>query len=457
MQYPRLLIAAGSSGSGKTLITCGLLQALVNRGIRVTSFKCGPDYIDPMFHTKVIGTRARNLDTFFTDNDLTRYLFHKQAKESDVSIIEGVMGYYDGLGGIETKASTYELATVLDAPVILVVNGAGMSLSIVAYIKGFLEYKKDSCIKGVLLNQVSAMIYPKLKKVIEKELGISVFGYIEKLPELVIESRHLGLLMPFEIAQLSDKLNQLAMHLEATIDIDRLLSLAQAAPAIKVKERVFHKVSGKPVIGIARDEAFCFLYEDNIELLQELGAEVLEFSPLHDSVLPLGLDGLILPGGYPELYTKALSANDTMKNSIREFILGGKPCLAECGGFLYLHTEMEAANGTVYPMLNIIAGKAYRTDKLSRFGYITLTVDKPQILLESASDSIRGHEFHYYESTAPGDTFYAQKPTGSRGWKCIHGQTNLLAGFPHFYYYSNPQAVQRFLKECVKLKNNLEV
>lgn len=448
MKYPRLLLAAGSSGSGKTLITCGLLQALVNRGLTVASFKCGPDYIDPMFHTKVIGTKSRNLDTFFTDDDTTRYLFGKQARESDISMIEGVMGYYDGLGGIDTKASTYELANVLGAPVIFIVNGVGMSLSIVAYIKGFLEYKVDSRIKGILLNQVSAMMYPKLKQLIETELGIPVFGYIEKVPELVIESRHLGLLMPTEIEQLSDKLNRLAGYMEQTVDIDRLLSLANMASDFEIQAPRFHKVTGNPVIGIARDEAFCFLYEDNIELLQTLGATVVEFSPLHDHALPANLDGLILPGGYPELFAKQLSTNESMKDSIQAFILNQNPCLAECGGFLYLHTEMEDSKGICYPMLDIISGKAYKTKRLNRFGYVTLTSDQQQVLLESGSDWIKAHEFHYYESTSPGDTFYARKPTGNRGWNCIHGEGNLIAGFPHLYYYSNPEVIYRFLETC---------
>ncbi|MBD8938909.1 MAG: cobyrinic acid a,c-diamide synthase, partial [Lachnospiraceae bacterium] len=208
MKQPRFMLAAPSSGSGKTMITCGILQILKNRGYRVSSFKCGPDYIDPMFHTKVLGTISRNLDTFFTGEEMTRFLFAKTAQQTDLSVIEGVMGYYDGLGGIRTKASSYDLARVTDTPVILIVNAKGMSLSILAQIKGFLDYQKDSKIKGVILNQTSEVMCEDLRPLIEENCKIPVLGYVPKVAECVIESRHLGLVTPAEMTDLQERIEK---------------------------------------------------------------------------------------------------------------------------------------------------------------------------------------------------------------------------------------------------------
>ena len=322
------MLAAPSSGSGKTMITCGILQILKNRGYRVSSFKCGPDYIDPMFHTKVLGTISRNLDTFFTGEEMTRCLFAKTAQQTDLSVIEGVMGYYDGLGGIRTKASSYDLARVTDTPVILIVNAKGMSLSILAQIKGFLDYQKDSKIKGVILNQTSEMTCRMLTPKIESELGICVFGYVPKIADWHLESRHLGLVLPDEISDLREQMQRLADILEKTLDIESILQMAEGAKEMeddmpKSLKQLFadphvQKIrTQRPQIAVAKDEAFCFLYEDNLKLLEELGAEITFFSPLHNAKVPENADGLLLPGGYPELFAAGLSENSEMLASIR--------------------------------------------------------------------------------------------------------------------------------------------
>ena len=232
MKIPRILLAAGSSGSGKTLITCGLLQALMERGVKTASFKCGPDYIDPMFHSRVIGTKSRNLDTFFTESEVTRYLLARTAKDCEIAVMEGVMGFYDGVAGTTTRASAYDLAKVTDTPVILIVNSRGMSVSLAAYVRGFMEYRKDSHIRGVIFNQMSPMLYPRMKKLLEEELGVEVLGYVPKVEDCVIESRHLGLVLPDEIPELKERLHKLAGVLEKTLEIDRTLKLAQKAPEI---------------------------------------------------------------------------------------------------------------------------------------------------------------------------------------------------------------------------------
>ena len=493
-RIPRILLAAGASGSGKTLLTCGLLQVLVNRGIKTVSFKCGPDYIDPMFHTQVIGTKSRNLDTFFTGEDITRSLLAKNSADCEIAVMEGVMGFYDGVAGTTTLASAYDLARVTDTPVILIVNSKGMSVSLAAYIKGFLEYKKDSRIKGVIFNQMSPMLYPRMKKLVEEELGIKVLGYVPRVEDCVIESRHLGLILPEEIPELKGRLLKLAEVLEHSLEIEEILKLANEAPVLEypllektderslcqpagtsaIAEKVKREVDAltemsqvytwkstkKLRIGLAKDEAFCFFYEDNLDLLRSMGAELVAFSPVHDGHLPENLDGLLLYGGYPELNGKALEENLSMRQEIAAAIKDGMPCLAECGGFMYLHESMEGMDGKFYEMAGVIPGKVWRTPRLTRFGYITLKQNQgishgkqeTAILGESDLGVSPAHEFHYFDSDNCGTAFHASKPESKRGWDCMHGSDHLLAGFPHLYYYANPKIPQAFLKKCLEYK-----
>ena len=461
MKAARILLAAGASGSGKTLITCGLLQALVNRGLKTASFKCGPDYIDPMFHSRVIGAKSRNLDTFFTDSETTKYLFCENAADCDISVMEGVMGFYDGVAGTTTKASAYDLASVTDTPVILIVNSRGMSVSLAAYVKGFMEYRKDSHIQGVIFNQMSPMLYPRMKELLEKELNIKVLGYVPKMDDCVIESRHLGLVLPDEIPELKENLHRLAEVLEKTLDIDAILQLAESARELSAKEPRIDFCLKHPLrIGVADDEAFCFFYEDNFRLLRKMGAELVHFSPIRDKKLPVGLDGLLLYGGYPELNGKALEENLSMRQEIAAAIKDGMPCLAECGGFMYLHESMEGMDGKFYEMAGVIPGKVWRTPRLTRFGYITLKQNQgishgkqeTAILGESDLGVSPAHEFHYFDSDNCGTAFHASKPESKRGWDCMHGSDHLLAGFPHLYYYANPKIPQAFLKKCLEYK-----
>lgn len=460
MRQPRFLLSAGASGSGKTMITCGILAALRKRGKRVSSFKCGPDYIDPMFHSRVLKAKSRNLDTFFTDRETTRYLFAQGAEGTDISVMEGVMGYYDGLGGISTKASASDLADVTDTPVVLIVNTKGMSLSVAAYIKGFLEYEAHPHIKGVIFNQMSPMLYPRMKKVVEEQLNVRVYGYVPVLKDLTLDSRHLGLVLPEEVEDLEKKFSLLADTLEQTLDLDGLISLAEEAPEIEnqcpenienyLKSQEAQKIrEEKPVIAVAKDEAFCFIYEDNLKLLRELGAELVPFSPLHDKKLPEGTKGLLLYGGYPELYAKELEENAPMRQEIQDVLNQGMPCLAECGGFMYLHETMEDLKGNAYQGTGNISGRAFYTGKLTRFGYVELSARKEGVL-GAGKTPIRAHEFHYFDSTSCGGDFVAKKPGSSWNWNCIHGTGKSLWGFPHLYYHACPQVAEGFLKACLE-------
>lgn len=451
-KFPRLMIAAPKSGSGKTLITCGLLNALLIRKITCHSFKCGPDYIDPMFHHYVLGIKGGNLDTYFLPKDQVRELFMNQAKGAMISVIEGVMGYYDGVGGSSTWASSYDVAVSLEVPVILVLDGKGASLSLAAVVKGFAEYKENSHIKGVILNRTSKAMAERLKPEIEA-LGVKFYGYLPECEEGRLESRHLGLVLPEEREGLKNQLDLLAGRLEETLDIDGILKLAQSASDLpaqeesQIKEDTSYILPDPISIGVARDEAFCFYYEENVSLLKKMGVQLIPFSPLHDKNLPEGICGLILGGGYPELYAKELSDNESMIKDIRKARENSVPILAECGGFLYLHEELEIEEGISYPMAGIVRAKAFPTNRLSRFGYIEVKAkEETPYLMEG--ESIRGHEFHYWDSTDHGIQMEAQKPLGGKSWQCIHANGNMMAGFPHLYYRSNPSVPERFVRMC---------
>lgn len=463
MQLPRIMLAAPSSGSGKTLITCGLLQALKNRGLKLASFKCGPDYIDPLFHTRVLGVPSRNLDTYFTGKELTLALFGTHAQGTDLAVMEGVMGFYDGVAGVTMTASSWELADVTDTPVILVVNMRGMSLSVAALIRGFVQMQTNSHIRGVILNQTSEFMCRQLAPIIEEQCGIPVLGYVPKVTECVIESRHLGLVTPAELTDLQERIEKLAEILTETLDLDAILQVASEASNLnwrsleqflpeayrrQSEDCLENDQAEQPVrIGVARDEAFCFYYEDNLDLLRRLGVEIVSFSPLHDRQLPEGLQGLLIGGGYPELYAQQLSDNRSMREDIRLKIADGIPYLAECGGFMYLHETMEDMEGHLWPMVGSLPGKAFYTGKLGRFGYVELTANENQILGRKG-EKIKAHEFHYFDSTDNGAAFHAAKPKRSRGWECVQAGAGFAAGFPHLYYYSNPAFAVNFVETC---------
>lgn len=445
MKTPRLLLAGTSSGCGKTTVTCAILQALVNRGLKVGAFKCGPDYIDPMFHSRIIGAKSANLDLHFFSENTLKYLLQKNAADRDVSIIEGVMGYYDGLGLTTTRASSYEVAKVTDSPVVLVVNAKGASLSVLATVQGFLTFCPDSHIRGVILNQCTAMTYKALAKAIEDKLGIRVLGYLPKLADCALESRHLGLVTAAEITDLKEKLQKLANQAKKTIDLEGLLTLAKEAPPITCDPIALPKL--EPVrIAVAKDNAFCFYYADSLEALEEMGAEIIEFSPIHHKKLPENIHGLYLGGGYPELYARQLSDNKTMLESIRNALQKGLPCIAECGGFMYL-TEAIGE----YPMVGFLPGNCFDNGKLTRFGYVTLRAGMDNMLCK-AGEQIPAHEFHHWDCTQPGSGFTAAKPTG-KSWDCVAATDTLYAGYPHFHFYANPAFLKGFYDTCLKEKH----
>lgn len=448
MKRDRLLLAAPKSGSGKTTITCALLHWLKENGYDVVSYKCGPDYIDPMFHKMVLGVPSRNLDTFFTGEAGTLQLFGQGQRDGSISILEGVMGLYDGLGGVGEEGSAYHLAKVTKTPILLIVDSKGMGRSLLALLSGFLQYDTDHLIKGVLLNRMSSTYYSTVKPLIEQELPIKVVGYFPEQPSLRIGSRHLGLQMPGELPHIRETIGHAAAVLGKTVSIKALLDIARSAPQLpEISAEPIRPAppAERPVIAVARDEAFCFCYEENLDALRQAGAELRFFSPLHDKALPKQCSGLLLVGGYPELYGKALSENIEMKKAIAQAVQDGVVTVAECGGFLYLHSLLQTEDGT-YPMVGVLPGKCWNTGKLVRFGYIEISERVPCFL--PPGERIRGHAFHYYDSEENGDGCIATKPTTGRTYPCIVTSETCWLGFPHLYYPSNPAFPKRFVDKA---------
>lgn len=441
---PRIMIAAAASGSGKTTITCAMLQALKNKGKKAVSFKCGPDYIDPMFHTEVLGVNSTNLDLFLTSEDTCKYLLQKNARDSDIAVVEGVMGYYDGLSA-DTLYSSYHLASLTNTPVVLVVNCKGMSCTVAAIIKGLKDFRADSNIKGVIFNHTNEKMYEVYKEIIERETNVAVLGYMPSMPDCNFESRHLGLIMAQEAENLNVKLQKLADAAADTINFEKLFALANSAPPFDYEELEINN-QFDVTIAVARDRAFCFYYKDALDLLAELGAKITYFSPLNDQEMP-DCDGFILGGGYPELYLDRLSQNKTMLEDIKTKVDNSIPYIAECGGFMYLFDQMKDQEEMAYETVGVIQGESFMTKKLNRFGYVTLTAHKDNLLCKKG-ESINAHEFHYADTTNNGSDFTAQKPNINRSWACIFADEQRFVGFPHIHLLGNVKYAENFLNQC---------
>ena len=453
-RIPGFLIAAPKSNSGKTLLTCAVLKALKKRGREVTAFKCGPDFIDPMFHQRVLGIPSKNLDTFFTERDVTRALFAEGASKGEFTIGEGVMGLYDGMGGSEERGSTYDLARTLEMPIVLIIDAKGLSRSILPIVRGFLDYDTSDLIKGVILNRVGETQFENLRELVEKELKISVFGYFPETKGLEIRSRHLGLITPGEVTDFNELTEKSSALAEKCIDISALEKLESGTDyeeAGKLEEYLKDYTSEEFAglkVGVAMDDAFCFNYDDNLELLKRMGAQIVPFSPIKDDTLPEDIAALIFPGGYPELFAFELSTNTALTREIQIKIENGMPVIAECGGYMYLTESIEEKSGNIYPMVDIIETKTSYEGRSPHFGYITVKENTEGTFL--GKNEIRGHEFHYFDSEDNGSDCIAVKPYGNKKWLCIHADSKKWMGFPHLYYYSCPAYAYNFLKAAKK-------
>lgn len=434
----RLLIAGTGSGCGKTTVTLAVLSALRKRGLTLSAFKCGPDYIDPMFHRRALGLSSENLDPYFSTPDQLR---RQLAGAGGLAILEGVMGYYDGIG-VCGEASTYHVAAQTGTPVVLVVNAKGMYTSVGAVLQGFCAFRPQNHIRGVIFNGVSGMVYSGLAQ-IARAAGVMPLGYLPRIPESALDSRHLGLVTAQELPDIQAKLDRLGRAAEESLDLEALLTLAaQAEPLTETENAPAQPVRVR--LAVARDEAFCFVYEETLALLRRLGCALCFFSPLRDAALPPDIGGLYLPGGYPELHGAALAQNAPLLRAVRQAVEGGLPTVAECGGFLYLHETLEG-----YPMVGVIRARACRTERLQRFGYAALTTQTDS-LLGPRGTTLRAHEFHYCDSTDNGTDCLAEKPSGAKSYRCGHLTETLYAGFPHLYLPAYPEVARRFVEKAVR-------
>ena len=446
---PGILIAAPFSGSGKTTFTTGLLAALKKREQPVYSYKCGPDYIDPMYHTRVLGVPCRNLDTWFTGEEKTKELFLRDSAES-FHVVEGVMGLYDGVAGIRPEGSSYDLARVLGLPILLVVSAKGMGSSVIALIRGFLQQDRFRLIRGIFLNQIGNDMYLRLKPEIERELKIPCLGFLPSDKMLQVPSRHLGLAQPEDFAGHEAYIRGAGEAVEQALDWKTLYRIAgwqdcRSGNGNRTEQGSGELKASDCSVAVARDAAFSFIYEDNLQELRNAGVNIVYFSPLSDKKLPEGVSGLYLPGGYPELFAKRISENHSMLSDIREKILQGLPAVAECGGFLYLQQELVTQEGECFPMAGVLPGTARKKDHLVRFGYVEIEEERAAFLPKGLR--LKGHEFHYYDSTENGGSCNMTKPVTGRSWKGIVTTDTLWAGFPHIYFPAEPGFVRAWTEK----------
>ncbi len=450
----RLVIAGTGSGVGKTTVTIGIMAALRKKGYIVQGFKCGPDYIDPTYHTAVTGRISRNIDSWMLNQDMVKEIVIRASKGTDISIIEGVMGFFDGKNPENNEGTTAEVSLITNSPVVLVVNCASMARSAAAIVKGFQSFLAEASIVAVIANRVGSEGHFQLvKKAIEQECEIPVIGYLMKENNISIPERHLGLIPSIERGELDsffDKLGDLVLE---TIDIEKLYELARA-PQLKIETSQFSKRANEHVrIAVARDAAFNFYYQENLELLQAYGAEIIEFSPLNGEILPDAVDGLYIGGGFPEEFAEQLALQQEVKQSLKTAIEKGLPTLAECGGFMFLTDAIETTNEQSFPMVGVIPGVAKMQTKLAALGYREIVGEGGNFLLKGNVHA-KGHEFHYSTFQPNKQIQPAYQTKGLRGTKKEgYLKENLVAGYTHFHFGSCPEMVANWIEQCLMQKN----
>ncbi|NDJ77161.1 MAG: cobyrinate a,c-diamide synthase [Chloroflexi bacterium] len=451
IETPRLVIAAPASGSGKSTIATGLMAAL-SRDHAVQGFKVGPDYIDPGYHTAATGRVSRNLDTWMVPIPAVQATFARATADTDIAIIEGVMGLFDGYETKTESGSTAEVAKLLSAPVILVLDVGKMARSAGALALGYRDFDPALNVAAVICNNVGSDKHALWVTEAVESIGLPVLGCIPRTPELRIPERHLGLHTAVErTAEVQAFLSHAAELVTQHIDLDRLWQIARAVPSLAIDLREIESEAGPVVqLGVARDEAFCFYYEDNFDLLRLAGAEVVFFSPLHDDRLPEGIAGLYLGGGYPELYAAQLAGNTPMLSAIRAAIQAGMPVYAECGGLMALTQSITDLSGTTYPMIGVLPGQSHMRERLT-MGYRNITADRDTLLLPQGEQT-RGHEFHYSDWVGAMDNIpraYRITPRlreDVRFEGYAHG--NLLASYVHLHFGAHPALATNCVRAC---------
>ncbi|WP_176229384.1 cobyrinate a,c-diamide synthase [Candidatus Hakubella thermalkaliphila] len=459
MRYPRVVLAGTNSSVGKTTVALGIMLALKKRNLKVQPFKVGPDYIDPTYHTQATGRACRNLDSWLLSPDTILELFERQAIKSDVSIIEGVMGLYDGVSDRSEKGSTALLSKILRCPVILIVDAHSLSRSAGAIVLGYQKFDKEVRIVGVILNNIgSSTHYQWAKNSIEEKTGIPVLGFLPRDKNLHLPERHLGLIPTQEKELLQRSLcDRLAGLVDKNIDLDKVLKISQSARALpKFEKEIFvtKSPSDKVTIALTLDKAFSFYYQDNLDILRSLGAEIMEFSPLEDKRLPQGIDGLYLGGGFPEIFACPLSKNLELKNQIRKLAEEGLPVYAECGGLMYLMEELVDFKEGIFPMVGVFSGTVKMAAKLHSLGYVEMETVKNNILSHKGERN-RGHVFHWsYLAAIPKDICFAYRMRNSKQELLLDGliRGNVLASYVHLHFASNVSFAKRFIESCREYK-----
>jgi cobyrinic acid a,c-diamide synthase len=451
IETPRVVIAAPSSGSGKSTIATGLMAALAKRH-SVQGYKVGPDYIDPGYHTLACGRVSRNLDTWMVPAEEVVRTFARAAREAEVAVIEGVMGLYDGFEGKSESGSTAEVAKLLGAPVVLVIDVARMARSAGALALGYREFDPDLNLAGVICNNAGGEKHALWVTQAVESTGLPVLGCLPRTSALAIPERHLGLHTAIErTSQVEAFLEGAAMLVSEHIDLGRLWEIARSGAVLEIPPETMGARGEQTIrIGVARDEAFCFYYEDNFDWLRAAGVELVSFSPIHDRALPKRIAGLYLGGGYPELYADQLAANRPMKEALRSVIMGGMPTYAECGGLMYLTESITDLDGRTHPMLGLVPGRAHMADRLT-MGYRQVTAARDSILF-AAGERLRGHEFHYSEWLERPEELphaYAVSPrmseqTREEGF----AHDNIVASYIHLHFGQDPRLAERFVEAC---------
>lgn len=457
-RYPRIIIAGTNSGVGKTTLTLGVILALKKKGLKVSSFKVGPDYIDPTFHSQITKNACYNLDGWMLSKDTILELFEAHAEKSDISIIEGVMGLYDGLKG-EEEGSTAHIAKILKCPVILIINAQALSRSAAAIALGYKEFDKGINIKGIILNNIASdKHYQYIKNSIENKVKIAVLGFIPKDSNLKIPNRHLGLIPAYEIKLEDNFSNNLQNIILKNIKIDKIIKIAKESTQLsQIKKNIFvpNQIKEPIVIALAKDKAFNFYYQDNLNILKRLGVKIIEFSPLKDKKLPNNIQGVYIGGGFPEIFAQKLSQNNSLKEEIRQHAKKGMPIFAECGGLMYLMQELVDSEKRLFKMVGIFKGKSFMADKLQALGYAETKTIKNNILSRKGQTN-RVHLFHWSclsnRQNEKNSAFSLEKDN-----KVFYDgliSKNVLATYSHFHFASNINFAKNFIKSCREFKND---
>ncbi|MEM7113951.1 MAG: cobyrinate a,c-diamide synthase [Chloroflexota bacterium] len=464
MSTPRLILAAPESGSGKTMITAGLCHVLRQRGLTVQAFKAGPDYIDPSYHLLASGRPCRNLDVWMLPKTAVHDSFSRNSKDADIAVIEGVMGLFDGFGVEDDTGSTADIAGLLNAPVILILPVRGMARSAAAMVHGYNSFSPSLKLAGVILNKVGSPRHAEMCKVaIEKETAVPVLGYLPRNDEFALPERHLGLIPTNEAGDWTAVIEKIGQQLAETVAIDQLLAIAgytgaKRPPAVSPPSNQPQESMVR--IGVAEDEAFSFTYPENVELLAEAGAEIVPFSPIRDAALPEKLDGLILSGGFPELYAEALSNNRAMHQAIQTAVLHNLPIYAECGGLMYLTQSICDQQQKEWPMVGVLPGHSAMTKRVTLGYRLVEAVTNGPVLL--AGEQVRGHEFHYSSWTVGEETDIS---TGSVAVSPAYLLRNprqpdqimrqagiqlgsIWASYIHLHFLAKPGMADRFVSWC---------